>query len=109
MLSKDGRAGLRVKVADQDKHLTVQVRDSDDVSYRDCLSLVLSQGTFKPFITLASSNHNEWLNDIDLDAVYLRNTDPDAYQDKEGLENIRLNLLAEKYEISNKDSGNLQA
>jgi hypothetical protein len=46
---------------------------------------------------VTSSNYNGNLNDIDLDSITFKNTDPNAYQNKNELEELRLTLLAEKY------------
>ena len=53
----------------------VKVKDGGDASYRDCFTDKLSSGHFKPFIMVASDNFGEKVNDIDIDAMYIKNYD----------------------------------
>ena len=46
---------------------------------------------------LAAANKGEYLNEIDIDSIYIKNQDLSIYQDANELENQRLLLLAEKY------------
>ena len=59
------------------------------------------EGAFKPFFGISADNRaagGEILNDIDIDAIYVKNADPTVYNNKNDLENERLSLIAEKYE-----------
>ena len=71
------RGGIRIK--SEIGRIIVMVKDSDDASYRECSAQNYNEGPFSPFIMVASQNDGNIVNDIDLDAIYIKNTDPRVY------------------------------
>ncbi len=93
------RAGIRLK-ADYKGDIEVYVKDSDDAEYRFCTTQHLIEGGFKPYLALAADNRKEGIkNEIDIDAIYIKNQDPTVYNNRNEVENERLTLIAEKYEL----------
>jgi hypothetical protein len=93
------RAGIRLK-SDYKGDIEIYVKDSDDAEYRFCTSQHLIEGSFKPYLALAADNKKEGRrNEIDIDAIYVKNQDPTVYNNRNDVENERLTLIAEKYDV----------
>jgi hypothetical protein len=93
------RAGIRLK-ADYKGDIEIYVKDSDDVSYRFCTTQHLIEGGFKPYVVVAADNRKLGIkNEIDIDAIYVKSQDPTVYNNRNDVENERLTLIAEKYEV----------
>lgn len=51
---------------------------------------------FRPYFAIAAYNSEEFINDVDLNAIYVKNRDPRSYTDKQAIENERLTMLVKK-------------
>lgn len=80
-LNEGVRAGIRIRMDQQ--NIDVDIREGNgDVSYKYCNRQPLVNGAFKPFFGLLASNKVGNINDIDINAIYIKNMDPRVYHDK---------------------------
>lgn len=61
---------------------------------------------FKPYFGVMATNsfEKDIINDIDIAAIYVKNRDPNEYQDKIQMEQERLRFLSKKQMIPDSDS-----
>ena len=52
-----------------------------DIEYMYCNKQVAFE-QFRPYLALAAYNSQELINDVDINAIYVKNRDPRAYTDK---------------------------
>jgi hypothetical protein len=72
-LDSKSRAGIRVRV--QEQNIVVDVKHAGDASYKKCNTQQLIEASYKPFFGLVASNKNGGVNDIDINAIFVKNMD----------------------------------
>ena len=93
-LTEKSRGGIRIRMDQQSFDIEVR-HANDDVTYRPCNKQHLIE-SFRPYFGLVASNKQAY-NEIDINAIYVKNRDPRVYKDKEKLEEERLSLLVERH------------
>lgn len=91
-----------------EQSLDVEIRHANgDTNYKSCNRQHLVEPPFAPFLTIVASNKKN-LNDIDIDAIFVKNMDPRVYTDPKVLEEERLQFLVQRHsQIA--DDGNVHA
>ena len=60
----------------------IDIRQANgDIEYMYCNKQVAFE-QFRPYLALAAYNSQEFINDVDINAIYVKNRDPQAYTDK---------------------------
>lgn len=60
----------------------IDIRQANgDIEYMYCNKQVAFEN-FRPYLALAAYNSEEFLNDVDINAIYVKNRDPRVYTDK---------------------------
>ena len=72
-LDKDQRGGIRVNITQNQIDVSVK-QANGDASYTNC-RLMPKYHSFQPFLTITAQNTKETLNEIDLDAIFVKNAD----------------------------------
>ena len=76
-INKGVRGGIRIRLDQYGFDIEVRHANSD-VNYRSCNKQHLIEH-FKPHIGVVAANKDSVINEIDLDAIYVKNMDPRAY------------------------------
>jgi hypothetical protein len=92
-ITKGVRGGVRVRL---DKNgYEIQIRNANgDFEYIYC-NKQANLDNFWPYVGVVATNQNA-MNDIDILAMYVKNSDPNNYQDKNLIEEERLKFLLKK-------------
>lgn len=91
------------------QNIEVSVREANgDPEYKFCNRQHLIDGTYKPNFGIVASNYKA-KNDIDINAIYMKNMDPRAYRNKEKLNQEYLVLVADKNIGLVDEEGNMKA
>ena len=106
-IDQDTRGGIRVRLQGSD--LVTEIRNADDdTSYRQCSSVRLKSNKLNYF-NIVADNFDlldmKRVSDIDIDGIYFKNMDQNAYQDEQKLENMKLVKMAAKHKIEVNEDG----
>ena len=92
-INKGVRGGIRIRYDNAGYEIDIR-QANGDVEYMYC-NKQTSIITFKPYLAIMAFNR-EFVNDIDLLAIYVKNRDPREYSNKQDNENERLTFLVKK-------------
>ena len=104
-----------LKVTFSDNKVIVEVKDSDDVQYRECSQqLIINKGWSSYNFALAAMNSKDdrgtmQITDIDIDSVKISVLDSQNMYDAQTKEEERNSLILMKHENANKDAGGEEA
>lgn len=96
------RGGIRLRLLRD--LIEVEVRNANgDTSYnadKICArEQVFTKNPFHPFFGVIAGNNNRGItNDIDIEAIYVKNLDENSFKDKSKLEELRLKYLLRKHQ-----------
>jgi hypothetical protein len=94
------RGGIRIRL--DNAGYEIDIRNANgDVEYMYCMKQDNLE-TFKPYMAIVAANR-EFVNEIELQAIYVKNRDPKAYANSQELENERLMMLIRKHNNGNID------
>ena len=107
------RTGLKITFVDN--KVVVEVKDSDDVSYRECSTqLIINKGWNQYNFAVAARNSKDdrgamQITDIDIDSIKVSVLDSQFMYDAKTREEERSSLLLMKHENVNRDAGGEEA
>ena len=101
------RTGLRVTF--EDYKIIVDVKDSDDVSYRECSQQLVMNKSWQTYkFAIATKNTNDdrqqmQITDVDIDSIKISVLDALYMYSSEAQEKERTQFLQQKYAVENED------
>ena len=104
-VNEDERGGIRIKI--QYDYIYVYKREANgDTSYSKCIVSQIRDPVFHHMSIVASNpGFESRASDIDIDAVYFKNYDPNVYQDKNALEAEKLEMIVRKNKVEEMEDG----
>ena len=113
----DVQQGVRTgfKVTFVDNKIIVEIKDSDDVSYKECSQqLIINKSWSQYNFALAARNSQDdrgamQITDVDIDSIKISVLDSDNMYDAKTKEDERSQLILMKHDNLNKDAGGEEA
>ena len=94
-INEDERGGIRIKI--QYDYIYVYKREANgDTSYSKCIVSQIRDPVFHHMAIVAANPNEMRASDIDIDAVYFKNYDPNVYQDPNWIEAEKLGMIMRK-------------